>query len=89
MSMLSSVIDNDCIEYMVLIWSLEMAHMLSVSQVYWCHICGSCVHWIHNKCSGIKDTLCPGPDFNRASCLGIANPIDEQTKWMWRLVMKL
>ena len=33
MSMLSSVIDNDCIEYMDLIWSLEMVHMLSVRQV--------------------------------------------------------
>ena len=33
MSMLSSVIDNDCIEYMDLIWSLEMVHMLSVRHV--------------------------------------------------------
>ena len=32
------------------------------------------------KCSGIKDTLCPGPDFNRVSCLSIANPIDGTDK---------
>ena len=67
MSMLSSVIDNDCIEYMNLIWSLEMAHMSSVDRCrYQCHICGSCVHWLHNEYSGIKDTLCPVPDFNCA-----------------------
>ena len=34
MSMLFSVIDNDCIDYMDLIWSLEMVHMLSVRQLY-------------------------------------------------------
>ena len=38
------------------------------------------MHWIHNKYSGIKDTLCPGPDFNYASCLGIASSIDGTEK---------
>ena len=39
------------------------------------------MHWIHNKCSDIKDMyLCPGPVFNRASCLGMANPIDGTDK---------
>ena len=46
-----------------------------------CHVCLSCMHWIHNKCSGIKDMyLCPGPVLNRASCLGISNPIDGTDK---------
>ena len=35
------------------------------------------MQWIHNKCNAIKGTLCPGPDFNCVSCLGIASPIDE------------
>ena len=34
------------------------------------------MHWIHNECSGIKDTPCPGPGFNCPSCLGIASPTD-------------
>ena len=40
-----------------------------------CHFCGSCVHWIHNKCDGMKGTMCPCPGFNCASCLGIASPM--------------
>ena len=38
------------------------------------------MHWIHNECSGIKDTLCPGPGFNCPSCLGIAIPTDGTDK---------
>ena len=51
--------------YCMDLWSLEM---LSVR------------HWIHNKCNGMKSTMCPCPDFNRASCLGLASPMDGADK---------
>ena len=38
--------------------------------------CGGCLSWIHKKCSGIKDTLRPDPDYRCARCLGKARPID-------------
>ena len=48
---------------------------------YQCHFCGSCVHWIHNKCNGMNGTMCPCPDdFNCASCLGLASPMDGTDK---------
>ena len=34
------------------------------------------MHKIHNKCNGMKGIMCPCPDFNCASCLGIASPMD-------------
>ena len=47
---------------------------------YQCHFCGSCVHWIHNKCNGVKGTMCPCPDFNCASWFGLASPMDGTDK---------
>ena len=50
---------------------------------YQCHVCGSCAHWLHNKCNGVKGvkgTMCPCPDFSCASCLGISCPIDGTEK---------
>ena len=38
------------------------------------------MHWIHNKCNDMKGTRCPCPDFNCASCLGLASPMDGTDK---------
>ena len=38
------------------------------------------MHWIHNKCNGMKDIICPCPDFNCASCLSLASPMDGTDK---------
>ena len=49
--------------------------------------CGGCkVGQISSrgKCNGMKGTMCPCPDFNCASCLGLASPMDGT----WSLVMK-
>ena len=73
--MLPFVIDNYCMEYMDLL-SLEMVSVMQVKYRYQCHFRGSCVYWIHNKCNGMKGTMCPCPDFNCASCLGLASPMD-------------
>ena len=40
--------------------------------------CGGCKHWVHKKCSGIKGTLRPDPEFRCARCLGTARAIDER-----------
>ena len=36
--------------------------------------------WIDNKCNGMKGTICPCPDFNCASCLDLASPMDGTDK---------
>ena len=38
------------------------------------------MHWIHNKCNGVKGTICSCPDFNCASCFGLASPMDGTDK---------
>ena len=37
---------------------------------------GSCLCWLHKKCSGIKGPLYPNPDFRSARCLETAQPND-------------
>ena len=43
------------------------------------NFCGSCLYWIHKKCSGIKGPLHPDPDFRCTRCLGKALTIDGRT----------
>ena len=38
------------------------------------------MYWIHNKCNGMKGTMCICPDFNCASCLGLASFMDGTDK---------
>ena len=42
--------------------------------------CGGCKRWVllHKKCSGIKGSLRPDPEFRCARCLGTAQAIDER-----------
>ena len=38
--------------------------------------CTGCAHWVHKRCSGIKDSLANRTDFQCKRCKGIARPID-------------
>ena len=40
--------------------------------------CGGCKRWVHKKCSGIKGSLRPDPEFRCTRCLGTAWAIDER-----------
>ena len=48
--------------YLILMISNKMATIFKIDATedlnerckYQCHFCGSCVHWIHNKCNGMK-----------------------------------
>ncbi|MES9950323.1 MAG: reverse transcriptase domain-containing protein, partial [Candidatus Thiodiazotropha sp.] len=42
--------------------------------------CGGCDRWVHKKCSGIRGSLRPDPEFRCARCLGTARPIDGRTE---------